>query len=225
MARLIAKAKARLKRLVRPIAGAPVGDKKAPEPVRVPKRKVFVVGFSKTGTKSTGAAIETLGYRRASWDSYSARMVNSWHEGRLTDLMQTVLSDHDTFDDWPWALMFRELDALYPDARFVMTVRSDEAAWLRSLQSHFKRTGNLVAHFLVFGSYDPENEPDRFLERYRQHNRDVLSHFDRRPDKLLVMDVERGDEWEVLCNFLGEPVLALPFPHHNPDPARAAKVV
>jgi hypothetical protein len=225
MPRLIAAAKALLKRSLRRIAGPSAAGKAAPEPPRVPKRKVFVVGFSKTGTKSTGAAIAMLGYRRESWNGTTDRLVSNWHEGRLTERMQTILRDHDTFDDWPWALMFRELDALYPDALFVMTTRSDEGAWLRSLRSHFKRTGNLVAHFLVYGSYDLENEPDRFLERYRQHNRDVLSHFEGRPDKLLVMDVEQGDGWEVLCTFLGEPVPAEPFPHRNSDPARAAKML
>jgi hypothetical protein len=188
-----------------------------PKPPTANLDKVFVVGFSKTGTKSAGFALGILGYRRATWGPQAYGMVANWHEGRFTETMRDTLEAHDAFDDWPWSLMFKELDERYPTAKFILT-RRDEASWLPSLRSHFKRTGNLVTHFLVFGSYDPESEPERFLEVYRRHNMEVLEHFKGRPDKLLIMDIDHGDGWNELCSFLGRPIPDAPFPHRNASP-------
>jgi len=35
------------------------------------------------------------------------------------------------------------------------------------------------------------------------------------PHRLLVMDVTRGDGWDLLCPFLGLPIPSEPFPHEN----------
>ncbi len=51
-----------------------------------------------------------------------------------------------------------------------------------------------------------------FLERYRRHNREVREYFKDRPDDLLEMDMDSGQNWDELCRFLGKPVPACAYP-------------
>ena len=34
-----------------------------------------------------------------------------------------IADRHESFDDWPWPALYREMDDRYPDALFVLTVR------------------------------------------------------------------------------------------------------
>ena len=51
------------------------------------------------------------------------------------------------------------------------------------------------------------------LKRYLQHNRNVYDAVPR--DRLLVMDIARGDGWDALAPFLG-----IPVPHNLTFPNR-----
>jgi hypothetical protein len=42
-----------------------------------------------------------------------------------------------------------------------------------------------------------------------------MEYFRDRPDDLLVMDVEKGDNWKELCGFLGIDIPDAPFPWKN----------
>jgi hypothetical protein len=53
------------------------------------------------------------------------------------------------------------------------------------------------------------------LAAYRRHNFSVLDFFDDRPDRLLVMDMSRGDGWNKLAPFLNRPTPNTPYPHTN----------
>ena len=53
-----------------------------------------------------------------------------------------------------------------------------------------------------------------YLRIYREYNRGVLEYFQGRDD-LLVMDIEQGDGWDKLCDFLGCPVPDKPLPWKN----------
>jgi hypothetical protein len=44
---------------------------------------------------------------------------------------------------------------------------------------------------------------------------EVQKYFNNQPNKLIVLDWEKGDGWIELCEFLGKPVPSLPFPHAN----------
>lgn len=174
--------------------------------------KIFCTGWQRTGTTSLARALASLGIA-----------TKDFPKELLHDLDHPVVHAHRAFTDNPIPLLFRELDAAFPGSRFVHTIR-DEEAWLESVRWLFTvgrvkfawDTRPIVGeiHQRLYGT--TEFEPERFLERYRRHNREVAEHFAGRPSDLLTLDVTRGQGFAELCPFLGLPVPAHPFPHSNP---------
>ena len=179
-------------------------------PLRTPR--VFGVGLSRTGTTSLNAALVHLGYRARHFPSLSRL------PGPIR-IRRREYARYDAFTDLPPAFLFRELDARFPGAKFVLTVR-DEDAWLASCArfERFQPNASIARRILRLreavygcGHYDEE----RFRATYRRHLEDVRAHFAKRPANLLELDVCAGAGFEALCRFLDRPLPSLPFPHEN----------
>ena len=175
--------------------------------------KVIGVGFHKTGTKTLGACLETLGFRHRSLDREAFAL---WRLGEI-DAVLEMMDRGDSFEDWPWPFLYRETRERFPDARFVLTTRRDEATWLESLVMHVARHGRTSFNYrkYIYGVDDPQAHPERFLEVYRAHNAAVREFFADEPGRLLEICWEDGHGWARLCGFLGLPVPAAPLPHMN----------
>jgi len=180
-------------------------------------RKVFCIGFHKTGTKSLGAALRSLGYR-----------VTGPNGTREPDIAEHALTmaaalshQYDAFQDNPWPLFYREMDAMHPGSRFVLTVRPSND-WIRSAVGHFGRNESPMRR-LIYGPGAPLGNEELYVARYERHNSEVADYFRHRPEDLLVMDLAHGDGWARLAPFLGVPVVQAPFPHRNPAGARMGK--
>lgn len=175
--------------------------------------KVFCIGFQKTGTTSLYAALSALGYKTA------AVVGRDWSAERLeaegAALCIETMRDHDAAQDMPWPIFFRELDAAFPGAKFILTVR-DAERWFASIEGHFGANADAMQAF-VYGAdaAAPSGNKARYVESMARHDRAVRAHFADRPNDLLVMDLERGDGWDELCAFLGAPVPDAPFPAKN----------
>jgi hypothetical protein len=179
------------------------------------QQKVFGVGWAKTGTTTLGRCLTELGFD---------------HQGRAFELLDDlatgdkrrvhdVVARHDSFDDWPWILLFRELDAGWPGSRFVLTIREPDE-WLRSYRNMLRAPGansprETARRRQIYGLPFPDVTDAQLLERYERHNQEVMSWFVDRPEALLVVDWSKGDGWPELCGFLGRPVPDGPFPWAN----------
>lgn len=179
------------------------------------RRKVFGIGLGKTGTTTLGACLQQLGYRHFGWHEGFAERVHALG----ADEAFRVADAHDSFDDFPWPWLYRELDVRYPDARFVLTVRRDAESWFRSLAAHARRVGPTAERRIAFGCDRPEAHREHVIARYQAHNRAARDYFAGRPEKLLEVCWESGSGWRELCAFLDEPVPDRPLPHANPRPA------
>lgn len=175
--------------------------------------KVFCIGFQKTGTTSLYAALTALGYKTA------AVVGRDWSAERLeaegAELCIATAKNFDAAQDMPWPLFFRELDAAFPGSKFILTVRDSEA-WFQSIEKHFGANPDEMQAF-VYGkeAAAPAGNRERYLEVYARHEREVRSHFADRPHDLLIMDLEAGDGWAALCDFLGARIPDEPFPVKN----------
>lgn len=176
--------------------------------------KIFGIGLSKTGTTSLAQALTVLGYRTKDNPGLSR-----FAKGDLSSIDARILEDHDALTDTPIPSFYRELDAKYPNARFVLTMR-DKEAWLVSCKKQF--TQRLAdkqneAHNQLFRDlYEcTVFDETKFAAGYDRFVSAVLEYFSQRPDKLLVMNVAAGDGWEKLCSFLGKPIPDIPFPKAN----------
>lgn len=182
--------------------------------------KVMCVGFQRTGTTSLGGALELLGLRVCG-------AVGTWMPDiarRASGLVVRLTPDYDAFEDNPWPLLFGDLDAAWPDARFVLTLRSS-SAWLASMRRYFTGPPSPMQEWLYGSGGVPASDDRCLLEVYARHNEAVVAHFSERRGKLLVLDVDRGLCWEPLCRFLGLPQPDVPFPRLNAGATGAAAAV
>jgi hypothetical protein len=123
--------------------------------------------------------------------------------------------DVDAILDLPASLFYRELLAVYPASRVILTVR-DEESWFASMCRHYE---------IVQRSLDPlaldqathewtigygTSFPNRYVygKKYREHNEAVLWEC---PDAL-VLNIGGGDGWSKLCAWLTVPVPECAFP-------------
>ncbi len=134
-------------------------------------------------------------------------------QSRQLEPIWEVAERFDAFADNPWFSLFREADRRFPGSRFIFT-RRDPERWLRSAVRHF---GASTSDFRtwIYGVGSPLGNEGRFLARYRAHEAHVERHFADRPGDLLVVDLEAGDGWDPLCDFLGLPTPTAAFPHLN----------
>lgn len=175
-------------------------------------RKIFGVGTLKTGTTSLGSALEVLGFKHTHGNrEYLLKQVQL---GNLAKVFRWA-DRHESFEDWPWPLIYQELDARYPNSQFILTTRANENDWLKSIVRHSERFGPSLGRRLFFGYKMPQKHEAHYLERYHQHNQQVRDYFKDKPGKLLEVCWENGDTWTKLCSFLDVAVPDEPFPKVN----------
>lgn len=190
-----------------------------------PTPKIFCIGMNKTGTTSVESAFRNMGLRLGRQRD-GERLLEDWRAGRfdrILDLARTA----DAFQDVPFSLpgTYEVLDAEFPDAKFVLTVRSSAERWFESIDRFTrKRLGvdrAITAEDLRDDPYvskgwswrfwesvfdaDPRNplDAERLMKVYRRHNEAVLRHFQDRPDRLLVLDVGGADAAGRLSRHVG----------------------
>lgn len=173
--------------------------------------KVFGIGYNKTGTTTLALCLQHFGYRHKSSDLELTRLVG---RGEIEPVLEHAES-YDSFEDWPWPLIYRELDARFPGSLFILTVRRSSEVWLRSLKRHALLTGPTEFREIAYGHALPAGHEAEHIARYEEHNREVRAYFGSRPHQFLEVCWETGSGWEDLARFLGHPVPDLPLPHAN----------
>ena len=192
--------------------------------------KLIGAGFGRTGTNTQKVVLEKLGLGPC-YHMYEVMQhpghVPLWYDaacGVLPD-WNTLFEGFSSGVDWPVCSFWRELSEFYPDAKFILTPREEEA-WYASINKTIFDTFRMP--------YDPENpnndlrlmtrklilentfdgnieDKDHVLGVYRKHNAAVLA--DLPSDRVLTYDVKQG--WPPLCEFLGVDVPEEDFPHTN----------
>lgn len=193
-----------------------------PEPIviePIPTR-IFGIGMHKTGTTSLHHAFGILGLKSAHWQT-APWAKHVWREVTQNGRSPTLERFYCACD-LPIPLIYQQLDRAYPGSKFILTIR-DEWKWLKSVANHWNPERNPFrhqwdsdvfthrVHNLLYGRRD--FDPTTMLNRYRQHNAEVLEYFRGRENDLLVMDIDAGHSWPELCRFLNVPVPNEPYPH------------
>lgn len=175
------------------------------------KGLIIGVGFQKTGTSSLREALKILGYRVK---DTSERALLPILKGKYSKILR-MLKNFDAVEDTPWYMIYKELDELIPNSKFILTIR-DEESWYLSVKKHI---GDLRSahHEWIYGRGKglPKEDKQNTIDVYNRHNKEVVAYFKDRPKDLLVIDFTKGDKWEKLCAFLGKEIPDEPFPHYN----------
>ena len=187
--------------------------------------KVIGAGFPRTATWSQKLAMEQLGFGPCYHMSEALHQPNHW------PLWETAAAGgavdwHDVFQGWgsttdaPACHFYKELAAVYPDAKVLLSVRDPER-WFASTQNTilsdavvgFHAAGGTLGMVNAVGwGTDPRlRDKAWLLDRYHRHNAEVVAAIPA--DRLLVYDV--ADGWEPLCHFLGRPIPDADFPRVN----------
>lgn len=190
---------------------------------------VIGAGVGRTGTYSLKLAINRLGlgpcHHMEEVLLNAAAQVPLWSaavEGRPD--WAAIYRGYASAVDWPTAGFFRELNAAFPQAQFVLTTRSPES-WLasftatiykllaaRDMVPESARAWHDMAVRVVDRTGFPLGlDPDALRQRFEAHLEAVKATVPA--ERLLVYQVKEG--WEPLCAFLGVPVPDEPFPRTN----------
>jgi hypothetical protein len=213
-----------------------IGDRPAPEHAsgladrqrhsspggRTGMNKVFGLGLNKTGTTTLGDCLAALGYRQCPYIPIYERR---WE--RVEPQVWRRIEEYDSFVDWPYPLMFREIYRRYPDAKYILSLRRSPEKWLKSLKQHALQTRWWdsplqwdQSDYLAYGQYFPFGNDDKYLDFYRRHTREVREFFQDKPGQLLELCWEHQHGWQELCRFLDKPVPAMQIPHANASASR-----
>jgi hypothetical protein len=174
--------------------------------------KVVGVGLNKTGTKTLSVCLTQWGFNHITWDLASFQQ---YQRGDYETLWKTMRA-YDSFEDWPWPLMYKEIDAQFPGSKFILTIRKSPEVWFASLCKMAVRRGPLTRfEQYIYGYAIPHGHKDEHIQFYNAHNQAVEEYFKDRPEQFLKVCWENGDGWKELANFLEKPVPDRPFPHLN----------
>ena len=172
--------------------------------------KIFCIGFHKTGTKSLTASLKQLGFSVKGRFGVNDCNINI----NALKKAEILIKNYDAFQDNPWPILFKELDKLVPNSKFILTVRNNES-WLRSVVNYFGHHKTEMRKW-IYGHGSPVNNEKVYLSTYIKHNKSVKEYFSNRKSDLLIMDLEQGSGWKELCSFLEiNNIPQSPFPHEN----------
>ena len=177
---------------------------------------VFGIGLNKTGTTSLMRAFKTLDFGHKHYDP---ALIDLHFRGRHQEIFRRI-QGYETFEDWPWPLMYKEIYENYGRrAKFILTRRASPSVWVESLKRHAERTGpNVGPRSRIFGHDSPEGREGEFVEYYERHLHEVRQYFSDPRRKGLMIEVcfEEGDGWKEICAHLGKPApRQRRFPHLN----------
>ena len=183
--------------------------------------KIFGLGLSRTGTTSLAAALSALGFHTIHWLNPFTR-----------DVMQPDdLHLFDAFTDTPVCLNFETYYFMFPNSKFIYTVRSFES-WRKSMDKYYlihhgvrnfdeakaamAQSGKLpygvefsnINLSLYFNHKNYEDAYNAYDQRVRTFFRD------KPKDRFLESDVAAGG-WDELCKFIGKERPSVPFPWLN----------
>ncbi|MFC6365685.1 sulfotransferase family protein [Nonomuraea thailandensis] len=199
-------------------------------------------GLPRTGTLSLKAALERLGFGRCHhmFELFDhPELIGRWLPAAPADRAgwERVLAGYRSAIDWPVSFYWRELAAVFPEAKVVLTVR-DPARWYASFRAMVGRRAAAIAaargggdafeeafapllpllRHIACATFDgvrpgPDWVPDeaRAVAGFARHAAAVQEGLPA--ERLLVFDVCQG--WGPLCAFLGVRPPREPFPRLN----------
>lgn len=205
--------------------------------------KVIGAGLGRTATLSLKAALNRLGFGPC-YHMNEVRQnpghIEGWIKVAAGDPSQMVeiFKNYNSTVDWPASSHYKELFALYPDAKVILSKRDTEKWWqsmdktilnvmrnpVNAQLAPDQQASMLMSKFLVGekalgGKYDEAS----VKATYEKHNDEVR----RTIPKAQLLEFDPSDGWEPLCKFLGVAVPPEPYPDSNKteDFQKSAKIV
>ena len=174
-------------------------------------KKVFIIGFNKTGTSSLHRFFSHNGYKSAHWKkgdlAITIRKNISQFRNPLSNYPRHhVYSDMECVDhpEYPLIEAYKDFPSLfkwYPNAYFILNTRNVDN-WLESRAKH--GNGIYLDWYKYHYGIQSKDEIIRLwrMDYYHHHYR-VLDFFNNKPNSLLVFDIDNHSP-EKISSFLDE---------------------
>ena len=186
--------------------------------------KIIGTGLGRTGTTSLKLALEQLGlgpcHHMVEVFAHPESVPLWVAAGQGKPDWNAIFDGYASMLDHPGCRFWRELMDYYPDAKLIHTLR-DPDRWFDSTQATIFAPGGgannppppMKDFFgMVMEEYQgQQNDRAYMVEHFKRHTETVLATVPK--DRLLVFEAAMG--WEPLCEFLGVPVPATPYPREN----------
>ena len=87
--------------------------------------------------------------------------------------------------------------------------------WFNTLKKWSKRNRRLVEQYYIYlySSKPIEANREQYIKQYETRNKEIIKYFDK--NRLLVLNIGEGNEWESLCKFFNKKIPNTHFPHTN----------
>ena len=178
------------------------------------QKKVFVVSLHRSATQSTDLFLRNAGLNSCHYPSvvdgvcYELKCLGSeTAPQKIVELLRPVFDAFDAFSDLPIPAIYEELDASYPDAKFVAVYRNS-SDWVQSVRHH-TRSRNLEIYERVLYWHYLHNRPvtlddvsdDVLANVHQLHHEGLATHFNDR-NNFLIVDLADPNIGQKLSSFL-----------------------
>lgn len=183
-------------------------------------KKIFCIGLNKTGTTSLERSLELLKLGPIASPFRLKPFERKYLFNRVSEFQDYIsliefARNFRCFIDRPWNMWesYRIMDRAFPGSKFILSVRNASDWWESVYHWLTHKKANMIERYLLHLQVSSLDR-DKFISAYNAYNKEVFEWFERR-DNFLVMNMESGDGWNKLCQFLDLPKPDIPFPHEN----------
>jgi len=202
------------------------------------KNKIFCIGFNKTGTTTLEKTLQEFGMKMG--NQFDGEMlIFDWFKRdfkRIIKLCKTA----EGFQDFPFSVPFTFifLDNYFKNAKFILTIRNNSEEWYNSIVKFHSKIWSdgtsppskedlMIANYrykgypyesfkLLYNTSDDDlYNKKELIKAYETHNYIVQEYFRSRPDKLLIINVSKKEDYLKLCKFLNQKPVRENFPWEN----------
>ena len=168
-------------------------------------KKIFIIGFNKTGTRTLYHYFRKNSIPSIHWDNGRlAKQIKYNYENGIKILTgyenYIVFSDMEDKNNLNYAHVdyFREFDKMHPESKFILNIR-DVEKWIKSRNNH----GNYTEEICKKLNVTKEVLNQKWREDYYNHKKNVINYFSDKPNKLLIFNIEE-DSIQKLNDFFPE---------------------
>jgi len=160
-------------------------------------KKIFCIGWPKTGTTSIEHALIKFGYKGPV--SVGLEVLDLLSK-KDYDKIYKIIENYDYFIDYPWCYkdFYKVLYEKYRENALFILNKRNSSTWLNSTIKWYSSNEVRKNHIVVKEIYGSQ---DKWLENYENHNKEAEEFF-KGNSKFITFDVENGDSWNKLCDFL-----------------------
>lgn len=204
------------------------------------KKKIFCIGYNKTGTCSLSELFNVEGYAAAPQRNFEVEVDNYLAKEpkeeilyihNIINLINITFKDYTFFQDVPFSLpnFYRYLCDSLPDAKFILSTRNNAEDWYNSLLGFYitfwgkESVINLktdkpnifnIAVECWGGPAECWYNKDALMYGYREHINDAREYF-KEKDNFIEINLSNHDDFKKLEYFLNVKFKSTKFPKKN----------